>query len=166
MPDSFGKIKSGLKKGEMHDRMEHQRHLKSLKQRLSQVGNWNDRRKNTQDPLAHPVYFFKGKNRQNDFSLTGYEKALQKHYDTEAANMPIFDRAESNLLARRTDQENRPSPGIEKLMANIDLMEKQSKDVRHVKTLPMQDLRKLKVDFKSDLQKIDQEIDSRYSSII
>ena len=45
---------------------EHTRELQSLKARLEKVGSWQHRKKNGCDPLANPVWFFKGKNRDPD----------------------------------------------------------------------------------------------------
>jgi hypothetical protein len=45
---------------------------------LNKVGSWQHRKKNGHDPLANPVWFFKGKNRDPDMEkkldLANYEK--------------------------------------------------------------------------------------------
>jgi len=48
---------------------------------MQKIGSWNDRKKNTTDPLANPVWFFKGKNRTSEsekmLSLETFEKKVK-----------------------------------------------------------------------------------------
>lgn len=68
---------NGRKRTDHYLQVEHQRELKSLKQRLQSVGSWNSRKKNGTDPLANPVWFFHGKNRnyedEKKMRLDGFE---------------------------------------------------------------------------------------------
>ena len=61
-----------------HTMTEHTRRLKHLNDHLKDLGSWQHRKKNPCDPLANPVWFFKGKNRDPDLEkaldLTNYDK--------------------------------------------------------------------------------------------
>jgi hypothetical protein len=70
-----------------HQEAEHTRELKSLKDRLEKLGSWQQRKKNVYDPLANPVWFFKGKNRDPDLEkkldLSHFETKLKEKYKKE-----------------------------------------------------------------------------------
>ena len=70
-----------------HEQAEHMRELQSLKQRMQKIGSKNDRKKNNTDPLSHPVWFFKGKNRtpanEKMLSLNNFEKKIKDKYHEE-----------------------------------------------------------------------------------
>ena len=63
---------------------EHTRRLKHLNDHLKDLGSWQHRKKNPCDPLANPVWFFKGKNRDADLEkaldLSNYDKQIKKKY--------------------------------------------------------------------------------------
>ena len=86
---SRGKIMSYNKKmnANTHENAEHNRQLKSLKDRLEKIGSWNQRKKNGTDPLANPVWFFKGANRdpalEKALDLSHFERKLKEKYIRE-----------------------------------------------------------------------------------
>ena len=73
-----------------HADVEHERELASLKQRMQSQGNFQSRKKNVNDPLANPVWFFKGKNRDPDIEkhldLGHYEQVLKAKFQKEQAD--------------------------------------------------------------------------------
>ena len=48
---------------------------------MEKIGDWQSRKKNNADPLSHPVWFFKGKNRtpgdEKKLTLQNYEKKVK-----------------------------------------------------------------------------------------
>jgi len=72
-------------KASVHEKAEHSRELKSLKERMERLGSWQQRKKNGADPLSHPVWFFRGKNRdpaaEKVLSLGHFEKKVTEKYE-------------------------------------------------------------------------------------
>lgn len=84
--------------------------MTSLKQRLNSVGAWQHRKKNMQDPLANPVWFFKGKNRDPDseklLSLNGYEHRLKDYVKKEKKEMEkLYKEIEEDVLIENAKKE-------------------------------------------------------------
>lgn len=63
------------------------------------------RKKNPQDPLANPVWFFKGKNRDADLEkrldLTGYEQQVKAKYQHEQDEYRKIEEAAGYLVPRK-----------------------------------------------------------------
>ena len=72
-----------------HKEAEHARELQSLKSRMEKIGSWQHRKKNGTDPLANPVWFFKGKGRdpnlEKKLDLSYFERKLKEKYIHEQA---------------------------------------------------------------------------------
>ena len=97
-PETYhrGKILSINKKvnANTYQTAEHTRELKSLKERMEKIGSWQHRKKNGSDPLANPVWFFKGKNRDPELEkaldLSHFEQKLKEKYLREQAQYKVI----------------------------------------------------------------------------
>ena len=82
-------------KASVHEKAEHSRELKSLEERLQRLGSWQHRKKNGTDPLSHPVWFFRGKNRdpavEKGLSLEHFEKKLRARYEEQQTDKKQID---------------------------------------------------------------------------
>lgn len=97
-------------KASQHEKTEHLREMNSLKQRINAVGTWQHRKKNTQDPLANPVWFFKGKNRDPDseklLSLGTFEQRLKEQTRKEKAETEkLYKEIEEEMLAEHVKKD-------------------------------------------------------------
>lgn len=90
-------------KASVHTDTEHARELCSLKMRIQSQGNWHSRKKNPQDPLANPVWFFKGKNRdpeiEKHLDLGHYEQTLKEKFQKEQEDYKNIEMITGNLPA-------------------------------------------------------------------
>lgn len=113
-PKTFGRAaqmsKNRQLKASQHEKSEHLRELTSLKQRLGSVGTWQHRKKNPADPLANPVWFFKGKNRDPDseklLGLDAFEQRLKEHTRKEKQEMEeLYREIEEEVFIETTKKD-------------------------------------------------------------
>ena len=92
-------------KASIHLKAEHSRELKSLKERMERLGSWQHRKKNGADPLANPVWFFRGKNRdaaaEKVLSLEHFEKKVRQKYAQDKRGYRLVDDVVAGLKGGR-----------------------------------------------------------------
>ena len=122
-----------------------------------------------QDPLAHPVYFYRGSKRtaksEKMLSLEQYEQKLKEKelfdaYEYEKIDR-IFDQiTRQDLKAKRTDKEKRPIPGVPPMAPKrkVDEVFISSKVQSKYDDFDRDHLKKQRLDFDKDMERIEKDL--------
>ena len=103
---------------EKYDKMEHLRILEAMSKRILSIGKMHERKKNKDDPIANPIYFFRNPNEKNNIDNTTNKAAKLISLKTLNERLKNLNEEEKNkmLLGEtvyktiKEERENKPRP--------------------------------------------------------